>query len=91
MCMESVKHRKRVNWNTQGRSSSSPTDELVSTAVMQLPARADVDTSPQGPVILSETPYEDLTAGPPADITHHRSQSQELTGGFFLLQRGQTR
>lgn len=41
------------NWNTQGESSSSQTDELVSTAVTELPAWADVDTSPQGPVILS--------------------------------------
>lgn len=48
-----MKQVMKLNKKAQRKSSSSLTDELESTTDTQFPAWVDVDTRPQGPVILS--------------------------------------
>lgn len=70
-----------------GGDKASLTDELLSTAVTELSARADVDTSPRGWVVLSGD-----AAGRPDPAGHrptrpdaaHAFWSQGLEGGLFF-------
>lgn len=84
---------KWINWDRQGKSSSSLTDELVSTAVTELPGLMWIPVLGVRPS-CHEKPCGDLTPGPPADITQQRSWlliAGDSPVAFYLPQRKEKR